>query len=650
MKSLLITYATSAILIGGFISCSDENPDWTKSSPTEFYHPTPITPTGIFDYTRLTGHPRLLMNGEDFTALKNRLSTSAELNSLHEIIMNRCDSYLSASALTYELHYERLLSVSREALARIFHLAYGYRMTEDSRYLAKATEELTTICNFNDWHPTCMLDLAEMSTAVALGYDWLYNELSEEMRSLVEQKISYFTFYLADKNGTQYKEKHNYWNAVCNASRVLSALAIFEFNPTRCRDVIETSLSSNAQALAAYGPDGTYAEGYGAWGYGTTYEVLLLASLEKIFGTDNNLSSTPGFLETAEYMLHMEGVGGKIYNYGDNHEEATMRLPMWYFAEKQNDLSLLWNEMKRLKNGDYAAEKAEYRLLPMVMAFTSNFNAASVTSPTRNMYIGKGTTPVVLIHSNWAGDETDKFLAFKGGTPTTEMGHNDIGSFVYDAAGIRWSIDPCHIDFETIEDRIPDYWENGANASRWDEKETNRQFHSTWGYSTGNAMNTSAATGTIRHVIDTDTEKGATIDLSKCVNSGFSMTDQTKFTRTITLVQNKDVKIVDSLWFRDTGGQVTLVWRMATEAEVTTVKNTATNDFTWILEQNGKKLYVRMQSVAVPSGTQNFRANGNQAAPVYEDGYTVFGAVYTKKASVPYNVCTVTISETNPNK
>ena len=648
MKSLLMICVMNTILIVGFISCKDENPDWTKSSPTEFYHPTPITPTGIFDYTRLESHPRLLMNAEDFTALKSRISASSELQSIHDIIIDRCNSYLSAPTLKYELQYERLLSVSREALARIFHLAYGYRMTDDSRYLTKATEELTAICNFNDWHPSCMLDLAEMSTAVALGYDWLYHELSEEIKDLIEQKISYFTFYLADKNGAQYKEKTNYWNSVCNASRVLSALAIFEFNPTRCRDIIETSLTNNTQALAAYGPDGTYAEGYGAWGYGTTYEVLLLATLDNLFGTDNQLSATPGFLETAEYMLHMEGVGGKIYNYGDNHEAATMRLPMWYFAEKLNDPSLLWNEMRRLAEGDYAAENAEYRLLPMVMAFTSNFNAASITAPTRNIYVGRGTTPVVLIHSNWACDETDKFLAFKGGTPTTEMGHNDIGSFVYDAAGIRWSIDPCHIDFTTIEDRIPDYWENGANASRWDEKETTRPYHSTWGYSTGNAMNTSAAIGTIRRVIETPTERGATLDLSKCVNNGFSATDQTKFTRTITLREEKEVKIIDSLWFRNTGGNVTLVWRMVTEAEVTTVKNTATNDFTWILEQNGKKLYVRMQSTA-PSGNQNFRANGNQAAPVYADGYTIFGAVYTKKSSLPYNVCTVTISETDPN-
>ncbi len=32
-----------------------------------------------------------------------------------------------------------------------------------------------------------------------------------------------------------------------------------------------------------YGPDGPYAEGYGYWSYGTTYNVLFLSGLEKMF-------------------------------------------------------------------------------------------------------------------------------------------------------------------------------------------------------------------------------------------------------------------------------------------------------------------------------------------------------------------------------
>ena len=658
MKSLLTMYAMSALLICGFSSCNDEEPDWRRPTPTEFHHPTATIPTGIFDYTRLTEHPRLLMNANDFAALKERLATSNELTTLHEIIISRCEKFLSEPVISYELRYGRLLHAARQALARIFHLAYGYQMTEDTRYLERATAELEAVCALDDWHPDCMLDLSELSTAIALGYDWLYEGLSEELRSLIEQRISYITFYQAALYGDQYREKSNYWNAVCNTSRILAAIAIFEFNPTRCRDVLENALNNNKQAIDAYGPDGAYPEGYGAWGYGTTYEVLLLASLEKAFGTDNGLSATPGFLETADYMLHMEGPGNKIYNYGDNHEEPSIRIPMWYFAEKTNNPSLLWNEMKRLRNGDYAAEKAEYRLLPMVMAFTSNFNAASVTAPTQTMYVGDGVTPVVMIRSGWEDDENDRYVAFKGGTPTTEMAHNDSGSYVFDIGKNRWAIDPCHIDFDTVEETAPDYWTNGANAVRWtDFEETTRTYHSTWRHSDNNKCS-SDATCTLKSIIDTPTERGAVLDLSRCINdTNFPASDNNaKITRTIKLVNNTDIVIIDSVYRRSTGGSLTINYGFVTGAEVTRPNKATGNDATWVLNQDGKTLYLRMQSAVPPTGpgtNQNFRSYGNSSTnPITVSGdgyaYTILRPTFARKNDTPYNIVTVTLSETDP--
>lgn len=44
--------------------------------------------------------------------------------------------------------------------------------------------------------------------------------------------------------------------------------------------------------MTTYGTDGNYPEGYMYWGYGTTYQVILIAALEKVFNTDNGLSQT----------------------------------------------------------------------------------------------------------------------------------------------------------------------------------------------------------------------------------------------------------------------------------------------------------------------------------------------------------------------
>ena len=54
-------------------------------------------------------------------------------------------------------------------------------------------EELEAACNFADWNPSHFLDTAEMSTAFALGYDWLYDYLTEEQRKFIEENAIFAT-------------------------------------------------------------------------------------------------------------------------------------------------------------------------------------------------------------------------------------------------------------------------------------------------------------------------------------------------------------------------------------------------------------------------------------------------------------------------
>ena len=55
-------------------------------------------------------------------------------------------------------------------------LSYGYRMTKDPAILKRAELELLAISKFSDWNPSHFLDVAEMTMAAAIGYDWLYSD------------------------------------------------------------------------------------------------------------------------------------------------------------------------------------------------------------------------------------------------------------------------------------------------------------------------------------------------------------------------------------------------------------------------------------------------------------------------------------------
>ena len=103
-----------------------------------------------------------------------------------------------------------------------------------------------------------------------------------------------------------------------------------------------------------------------------------------------------------------------------------------------------------LKNGEYAS-CAENRLLPMIMAFANNLNLDAISAPSNKLWSGKGETPVVMVHTDWTYTDTDKYLGIKGGKAGSSHGHMDAGSFVYDAYGVRWSMDFGLQSYTTLE-------------------------------------------------------------------------------------------------------------------------------------------------------------------------------------------------------
>lgn len=214
-----------------------------------------------------------------------------------------------------------------------------------------------------------------------------------------EDKVWNLNFYESGSN----------WNQVCNCGMVCGALAIYETCPARAAALIEKSIDSNLNILLEmYAPDGNYPEGYSYWGYGTTFECLMMALLDSTVGTDNGLSASPGFSRTGNYMLHMIGRNGS-FNYSDNGSAAYTELPMWYFADKLGDVSLLHYELRMLDIQPHRSSCAEKRLLPMVMPFVSRLNPGTVPPPSDKVWAGNGKTPVVLVRTGWAWDETDPF-------------------------------------------------------------------------------------------------------------------------------------------------------------------------------------------------------------------------------------------------
>lgn len=141
------------------------------------------------DYERITPHPRLLLTQGGEEAVKKSIATFPSLLKVHKRILEESDEILIQQMAERVMEGKRLLSVSRLVLKRIFYLSYAYRMTKEEKYAYRATQEMLSVSRFPDWNPSHFLDVGEMVLALSIGYDWLYEYLESETRSIVRDAI-----------------------------------------------------------------------------------------------------------------------------------------------------------------------------------------------------------------------------------------------------------------------------------------------------------------------------------------------------------------------------------------------------------------------------------------------------------------------------
>ena len=428
--------------------------------------------------TKLPGHPRILLLKGEEEMLKRTIGSDKTWATLHQAILTECDAMIKLPTLERIQIGRRLLDKSREGLRRVFYLAYAWRMTHQQAYLKRAETELLALSAFSDWNPSHFLDVAEMTMAVSIGYDWLYNDLSEQSRSTIRQAIlkKGIEPSLDPKNNSWLKASHN-WNQVCNAGITYGAMAIYEDQPDQSRTLINRAIESIVLPMDDYKPDGAYPEGYGYWGYGTSFNVLFISALEKAFGQDFGLAQQPGFLQTAGYLENMTGPSGNAFNFSDSGLSGELQPAMFWFAQKVKDPSLLWAERSRLLKGD-PKQHVRNRLLPATLLWSNGVAVRSITEPKATMWAGEGKTPVALMRTSWS-DPSAIYVAVKGGSPSTNHAHMDAGSFVMEADGIRWAMDFGMQQYESLESKGVDLWNMKQNSQRWQVFRYNNFAHNT---------------------------------------------------------------------------------------------------------------------------------------------------------------------------
>lgn len=429
------------------------------------------------DIGKLPPHPRILLCKGAEKALKKQAKLPV-WNGLYESILQACDTMLGLPVNERVVVGRRLLATSRENLRRILFLGFAYRMTGEKRYSDRAEAEMLKAASFSDWNPSHFLDVAEMTAALAIGYDWLYPKLSETSRRTIRTAI--LEKGLKPSFGKEHDAILNAptnWNQVCHCGMAYGALAVAETEPDLARRTIERAVEKVRIPMRHYAPDGAYPEGYAYWEYGTSFNVLLISAMENAFGTDFGLCDAPGFLESGKFMLHMVTPQLRSFCYSDCSTDAGLLPALFWFYRKTGDASILCNQGWLLQ-ADSRKNHLQDRLLPLLFVWGQGASLDKPTVPETLYWKGGGDNPVFLMRSGW-NDPDALYVGVKMGTPGASHAHMDVGSFIFEADGVRWAIDMGGEDYDRLEKRGVDLWNGAQGSQRWEVFRYNNKAHNT---------------------------------------------------------------------------------------------------------------------------------------------------------------------------
>ena len=514
-------------------------------------------------------HPRLLFTDAAFETIRTKIALPENevLIKMHQLVMSMADDALrngKHQERVMDASGKRILQISRNACRVITSCAYAYRITGERRYLDFAEEELVQVCSFSDWNENHFLDVGEMAISVSLGYDWLYDNLSDQTKEIVAKALDEKAFEpaLARKKEPWFYNAMNNWNQVCNGGLVAAAIAVCEKYPQQAQTIIEKAVRTNAEPMKhMYSPDGNYVEGYGYWQYGTLYEVLMLKMLEQSFGTDFGLSEIPGFMNTGDFIMFMKGICG-AFNHSDCGGKAGASTALWYFAEKLGRPDLLFNELGFMNTKKYSFFESHYQL-PAIMSFAANIDMARINAPQKNIWYGGGDNPVVMIRKDWTSSDSDAYLAVKAGKASNNHGHMDAGSFVYDAYGVRWSMELGMQGYANVEKIFKESWGNLWDSSqesrRWTVLRYNNFHHST--VTLNDKMHNVNGVSHVKQFIDTEKEKGMSLDMAE-VFAGQAESVE----RTVKMLEDNSLMVIDEVKALS-DAPLKYSWRMVTSAQ-----------------------------------------------------------------------------------
>ena len=426
----------------------------------------------------LSNHPRLLFTGAEEAAVKQLIQNNQLAGELAEFLKAKADTLVITPQKPYlKDKYGNILWTSRSYVNRLGTLALAYRLYGERKYLDAANEALLWVCNYPDWDPPHYLDTAEMATAVAIAYDWLYDALPTSTKDLVKKClyeraiVRVLREYEKGSLGSWAKRETN-WNVVCNTGMVLAALGIAEDYPKEAAVILDNAAKYMPNCLKHFAPDGVCYEGPAYWGYTTSYLTLYLKAVADNDNGKGGIAQLPGLERTALYQKRTLTPSGRLFNFGNAGADAQNSPAFFLFSRMYNqpEVAEWYREKLKLTMQD---NLLLHQLFFLSLPWFDNASPKKVEKiPALEIY--HNTINDIIVFNGNRNKKGSLFLIAKGGEPRQAHQQLDGGTFIVESNGVCWTEDLGADDYA-----LPGFWDGRPDGQRWKYFRNNNFSHNT---------------------------------------------------------------------------------------------------------------------------------------------------------------------------
>ena len=409
--------------------------------------------------TRSQAHPRLFVTQDDFDNMINLAKTDEYVKFMVDKLVRNADKEceLPISTYTFSDNY-RTYNTANAFNNRMQWLGLAYKLTGNEKYAECAWKNMESVCGFPDFNISHVIDAALYTGGLAIGYDWCYDYLSEEQRSIIENaainkgmKEIDRAFYYAQpasasestmQSSTQIVNYFTKWmsnyNTHVNVGLITAALTFTEADPVFCFEAMNHAMRSTEYTMYGFLPSGSWAESPSYWTVTVGAMVKIIASLESVFGRDFGFCEYQGFRDTGLFYASFTSPNGLIAYCDETGDSGNITTPEMSFLSKRFNQPALAAYRRKGIQGDFKKLYSSAVGLFDLLYYTPGVDVSEAANlPHMSYYHGLES---VAFHEDYTDPNGFFFVAY-GGLSYYYHAHNDGGAFAFDMLGERWATD-----------------------------------------------------------------------------------------------------------------------------------------------------------------------------------------------------------------